>query len=46
MKKTGIPPQLAGSIEAAASMGGQITPPVMGAVAFIMAEFLGISYVL
>ena len=45
MKKTGIPPQLAGSIEAAASMGGQITPPVMGAVAFIMAEFLGISYV-
>ena len=45
MKKTGIPPQLAGSIEAAASMGGQITPPVMGAVAFIMAEFLGISYI-
>ena len=45
MKKTGVPPQLAGSIEAAASMGGQITPPVMGAVAFIMAEFLGISYV-
>ena len=30
MKKTGVPPQLAGSIEAAASMGGQITPPVMG----------------
>ncbi len=45
MKKTGLPPQLAGAIEAAASMGGQITPPVMGAVAFIMAEFLGISYV-
>ncbi len=45
MKKTGVPPQLAGSIEAAASMGGQITPPVMGAVAFIMAEFLGISYI-
>lgn len=44
MKKTGIPPQLAGAIEASASMGGQITPPVMGAVAFIMAEFLGISY--
>lgn len=45
MKRTGIPADLAGATEAAASMGGQITPPVMGAVAFIMAEFLGISYV-
>lgn len=45
MKKTGIPAALAGATEAAASMGGQVTPPVMGAVAFIMAEFLGISYV-
>ncbi len=44
MKKTGIPPHLAGAVEASASMGGQITPPVMGAVAFIMAEFLGVSY--
>ncbi len=44
MKKTGIPAHLAGAIEASASMGGQITPPVMGAVAFIMAEFLGTSY--
>ena len=44
MKKTGIPPHLAGAVEASASMGGQITPPVMGAVAFIMAEFLGTSY--
>jgi len=45
MKKTGIPAALAGATEASASMGGQVTPPVMGAVAFIMAEFLGISYV-
>ncbi|MCQ2604533.1 MAG: TRAP transporter fused permease subunit [Spirochaetia bacterium] len=45
MKRTGIPAPLAGATEAAASMGGQVTPPVMGAVAFIMAEFLGISYV-
>ncbi|MDX9800860.1 MAG: TRAP transporter fused permease subunit [Spirochaetia bacterium] len=45
MKRTGIPAHLAGATEAAASMGGQITPPVMGAVAFIMAEFLGVSYV-
>ncbi|MDX9800859.1 MAG: TRAP transporter fused permease subunit [Spirochaetia bacterium] len=44
MKRTGIPAHLAGATEAAASMGGQITPPVMGAVAFIMAEFLGVSY--
>ena len=45
MKRTGIPAALAGATEASASMGGQVTPPVMGAVAFIMAEFLGISYI-
>ncbi|MCP5514378.1 MAG: TRAP transporter permease [Spirochaetales bacterium] len=45
MKRTGLSPELAGAVEAAASMGGQITPPVMGAAAFIMAEFLGISYI-
>jgi len=44
MKRTGLSAELAGAIEASASMGGQITPPVMGAAAFIMAEFLGISY--
>lgn len=44
MKKTGIKSEMAAAIEASSSMGGQITPPVMGAVAFIMAEFLGISY--
>lgn len=45
MKKLGYQPYFAGAVEAAASMGGQVTPPVMGAVAFIMAEFLGVSYV-
>lgn len=44
MKKTGYSPTYAGAIEAAASTGGQILPPVMGAAAFVMAEFLGISY--
>ena len=44
MKKTGIPAALAGATEAASSLGGQITPPVMGSAAFIMAEYLGISY--
>ncbi|MCL2294076.1 MAG: TRAP transporter fused permease subunit [Spirochaetes bacterium] len=44
MKKTGVPGHLAAGVEATASLGGQITPPVMGAVAFIMAEFLGVSY--
>ncbi len=44
MKKTGIPAPLAGAVEAASSLGGQVTPPVMGSAAFIMAEFLGISY--
>lgn len=44
MKKMGFKPDFAGAVEAAASTGGQIMPPVMGAAAFIMAEFLGISY--
>jgi len=44
MKKTGYPPHFAGAVEATASSGGQIMPPVMGAAAFIMATFLGISY--
>lgn len=44
IRKRGFSPRFAGAIEAAASTGGQITPPVMGAVAFIMAEMLGIPY--
>lgn len=45
MKKVGYPPQFAGAVEAAASTGGQLMPPVMGAAAFVMAEFLGIPYI-
>jgi TRAP transporter 4TM/12TM fusion protein len=44
MKKFGYRAEFAGAVEATASMGGQIMPPVMGAVAFIMAETLNISY--
>jgi len=44
MKKTGYPPYFAGAVEASASTMGQIMPPIMGAGAFIMAEFLGIPY--
>ncbi len=44
MKRAGFPAHMAGAIEAVASNGGQIMPPVMGAAAFLMAEFLGISY--
>ncbi|MFZ5943729.1 MAG: TRAP transporter permease [Bacillota bacterium] len=44
MKKTGYRAEFAGAVEAVASTGGQFAPPVMGAVGFIMAEFLGISY--
>ncbi|MFC2066582.1 TRAP transporter permease [Chloroflexota bacterium] len=44
MKKTGYSSTFAGAVEADASTGGVITPPVMGAAAFIMAEYLGISY--
>lgn len=44
MKRGGFKPQSAAAIEAVSSTGGQIMPPVMGAVAFLMAEFLQISY--
>jgi len=44
MKKVGFAPRFAGAVEASASCGGQITPPIMGAAAFIMAESLGIPY--
>jgi TRAP transporter 4TM/12TM fusion protein len=44
MKRVGYPPQYAASVEACASTGGALMPPVMGAVAFIMAEYLNISY--
>lgn len=44
MKKMGYKPVFAGAVETAASTGGQIMPPVMGAGAFLMAEFLGIPY--
>jgi TRAP transporter 4TM/12TM fusion protein len=44
MKKVGYSPAIAGAIEAAASTGGQIVPPIMGAAAFIMAEWTGIPY--
>jgi len=44
MKRVGYRPQTAASVEAAASTGGQIMPPIMGAGAFIMAEITGISY--
>ena len=44
MKKTGYPPEFAGAVEAAASTGGQIMPPIMGAAAFLMAEYMGIPY--
>ena len=44
MKKTGYKPEFAGAVEAAASTGGQIMPPIMGAAAFLMAEFMGVKY--
>ena len=44
MKKTGYSKEFAGSVEASASVGGQLLPPIMGAAAFIMAEMLGIKY--
>ena len=44
MKKTGYQPQFAGAVEAASSTGGQIMPPIMGATAFLMAEYMGIPY--
>lgn len=45
MKQFGYRAEFAGGVEATASMGGQIMPPVMGAVAFIMAETIGVEYV-
>jgi TRAP transporter 4TM/12TM fusion protein len=44
MKKVGLPPHKAGAVEVAASTNSQLMPPIMGAAAFIMAEFLGIAY--
>ncbi|MEX2146170.1 MAG: TRAP transporter permease [Candidatus Rokuibacteriota bacterium] len=44
MKRTGFKPEAAAAIEAVASTGGQIMPPIMGAAAFVMAEFMGVSY--
>lgn len=45
MKKTGYRPEFAGAVEASASTGGQIMPPIMGAAAFIMAEMTGVPYI-
>ncbi len=45
MKKVGYKPEFAGAVEPAASTGGQIMPPIMGAAAFIMAEFVGVPYI-
>ena len=44
MKKLGYKPEFAGAVEAAASTGGQIMPPIMGAAAFLMAEYVGVPY--
>jgi hypothetical protein len=45
MKKLGYRPEFAGAVEAAASTGGQIMPPVMGAAAFLMSEFINVPYI-
>ena len=45
MKETGYKPEFAAAVEAAASTGGQIMPPIMGAAAFLMAEYMHMSYV-
>jgi TRAP transporter 4TM/12TM fusion protein len=44
MKRSGFPPHFAAGVEATASTGGQIMPPIMGAAAFVMAEFLAVPY--
>ncbi|RVT54249.1 TRAP transporter permease [Rubrivivax albus] len=44
MKRSGYRPAFSGAVEAVASTGGQLMPPIMGAAAFVMAEFLGVSY--
>lgn len=45
MKKVGFSPEKAGAVEVASSTNGQLTPPVMGAAAFLMVEYVGISYI-
>lgn len=45
MKSLGYKPEFAGAVEASSSTGGQIMPPVMGAAAFLMAEFIGVPYI-
>lgn len=45
MKRVGFPAHKAGAIEVAASTNGQLTPPIMGAAAFLMVEYVGISYI-
>ncbi|MEI3614398.1 TRAP transporter permease [Pseudogracilibacillus sp. SO30301A] len=45
MKKTGYKPSFAGGVEAVASTGGQIMPPVMGAAAFVIASYIGVPYI-
>lgn len=45
MKSIGYPAHFAGAVEAAASTGGQLMPPIMGAAAFVMSEFIGIEYI-
>src|SRR5690606_11248646 len=44
MKRLGYPAHMAGAIEAAASTGGVLMPPIMGSVAFILAQFMGVPY--
>ncbi len=46
MKKRGFKPEFAGGIEATASSGGQIVPPIMGAAAFVMADLVGVPYLM
>src|SRR5690606_19513879 len=45
MKRTGFSSEKAGAVEVASSVNGQIMPPVMGAAAFLMVEYIGIPYV-
>src|SRR5699024_12222065 len=45
MKKTGYKSYFSGAVESVASTGGQITPPIMGASAFIIASYLGVPYI-
>ena len=45
MKKMGYSKEFAGAVEATASTGGQLMPPIMGAAAFLMAEFMGVAYI-